>query len=61
MENKPNKFQRETADSFECAYEKNHKHFCLWFSPTPIIHLKVVGHVPKFSFTKVLAKRHQVF
>ena len=33
MENKPNKFQRETADSFECMYEKNHKliahGFCL--------------------------------
>lgn len=27
--------------------KKNHKHFCSWFSPTPIIHLKVMGHVPK--------------
>ena len=22
---------------------------CSWFLPTPIIHLKVVGHVPKFN------------
>nr|DAX70284.1 MAG TPA: hypothetical protein [Caudoviricetes sp.] len=34
---------------------------CSWFSPNAIIHLKVVGHVPKFSFTEVLAKYHPVF
>ena len=47
MENKPNKFQRETADSFKSAYEKKPQADCSWFSPTPIIHLKVMGHVPK--------------
>ena len=29
--------------------KKNHKHFCLWFLPMPIIHLKVMGHVPKLN------------
>ena len=58
MENKPNKFQRETADSFECMYEKKPQADCSWFLPTPIITSIFNRHV--FIFLNNLGEGLQV-